>query len=97
MVGIWKRRRRSRSPELTMTLGQLPSTTTPSASSAFGAVKPRPVIGTLVPNTLTAPFTPPTPNTFYLELTGSGSVTLAVVYLFNDGSIYGPEVVAVDG
>lgn len=56
-----------------------------------------PVSGALVSNTLTAPFTPKTPRTFYLELTGTGSVTGAVVYLFNDGSTYGPEVVATDG
>lgn len=56
-----------------------------------------PVTGALVSSTNTAAFTPNPGRTFYLELTGTGSVTGKVVFLSNDGSTYVPEAVATDG
>lgn len=52
--------------------------------------------GALASNTATASFNPPTNKTFYLELTGTGSLTGAVLYRCADGS-YAPAAVGTDG
>lgn len=52
--------------------------------------------GPLTSNTATVPFNPPTNKTFYLELTGTGSLTGAILYRCADGS-YAPAAVGTDG
>ena len=64
---------------------------------AFTASGAAPVTGAVASSTLTSGFTPKAGRTFYLELTGTGSVTGTVVYLCNDAVTYAPNVVAVDG
>lgn len=63
---------------------------------AGGASGVTPLTGSLTSSTATAAFTPIPGRTFYLELTGAGSVVVAPVYSRN-GSDYYPEASAVDG
>ena len=57
-----------------------------------------PVSGDLESNTPTQEFEPIPGREFYLELIGTGSVTVTIGYLCHDGSTYAPNVgVAPDG
>lgn len=55
------------------------------------------VEGALVSSTRTSAFEPLAGRPFYLELTGTGSATVTVLYRCNDGSTYAPSAVATDG
>lgn len=67
------------------------------AGAQFSPAKTQTVSGAFASSTLSKTFTPQTPRTFYLELTGTGSAVVTVEYLCADGSTYAPEVVATDG
>lgn len=56
-----------------------------------------PATGALVSSTPSAAFSPVAGRPFFLELTGTGSVTATVTYLCNDGVTYAPNVTATDG
>lgn len=55
------------------------------------------VSGALASDTATDPFTPTAERTAYLELTGTGSATVTLVYECNDGATYAPNSVGTDG